>query len=248
MRSAWLAVDLRPRGRRRRRRARPRCRRATRPATPEAAQDAQHRLDVADARHVAHDDLVGRSGPRRRGSAGRRSCSRRGRPCRDSGTPPSMTNFSMSEGRRLGGQRRSARLTAMSVQLSRDEAWALLTEWVAVGVPAPALPGGRGGDARLRARAAARTRSCGASSGCCTTSTTSAIPDLETGHPRDGAGRARAPATYPTRASSAPIASHADFLGVSRETPLEKTLFAVDELIGLRRGRARTCAPRASTG
>ena len=27
---------------------------------PEAAQDAQHRLDVADARDVAHDDLLGR--------------------------------------------------------------------------------------------------------------------------------------------------------------------------------------------
>ena len=37
-----------------------------------------------------------------------------------------------------------------------------------------ATAGRRGVDARLRARAAARTRSCGASSGCCTTWTTSA--------------------------------------------------------------------------
>ena len=29
-------------------------------AHAEAAQDVEHRLDVADARHVAHDDLVGR--------------------------------------------------------------------------------------------------------------------------------------------------------------------------------------------
>ena len=28
------------------------------------------------------------------------------------------------------------------------------------------------------------------------------------------------------------IASHADFLGVSRDSPLEKTLYAVDELSG----------------
>jgi predicted hydrolase (HD superfamily) len=43
------------------------------------------------------------------------------------------------------------------------------------------------------------------------------------------------------------IASHADFLGVSRDSPLEKTLFAVDELSGFS-SPAPTCAPRGSTG
>src|SRR4051812_16096168 len=47
----------------------------------------------------------------------------------DNGVPPSMTNFSMRcrvRGR-AGG---SARVTTMSLRLSRDEAWDLLTEWV----------------------------------------------------------------------------------------------------------------------
>ena len=44
------------------------------------------------------------------------------------------------------------------------------------------------------------------------------------------------------------VASHADFLEVSRDTPMEKTLFAVDELSRLRDGlrlRAPAGHPRA---
>ena len=44
------------------------------------------------------------------------------------------------------------------------------------------------------------------------------------------------------------VASHADFLGVPRDSPMEKTLYAVDELSGLRHGvRVRAAAghPRA---
>ena len=55
-------------------------------------------------------------------------------------------------------------------------------------------------------------------------------PDPETGHPRvamqhlEGLGQ-------PPEVIRA-IASHADYLEVSRETPLEKALYAVDELSG----------------
>src|SRR3712207_1014289 len=51
----------------------------------------------------------------------------------DSGTPPSMTNFSMGEGREArdgSGLGRSARVPDMASGVSRDEAWSLLTEWV----------------------------------------------------------------------------------------------------------------------
>jgi predicted hydrolase (HD superfamily) len=55
-------------------------------------------------------------------------------------------------------------------------------------------------------------------------------PSLEDGHPRyalkelEGRG-------YPPELVRA-VASHATYLGVSRDSPMEKTLFAVDELCG----------------
>jgi putative nucleotidyltransferase with HDIG domain len=55
-------------------------------------------------------------------------------------------------------------------------------------------------------------------------------PDLETGHPRVALEelRARGFSEEVVRA----IASHADFLGVSRDSFMEKALYAVDELCG----------------
>ena len=55
-------------------------------------------------------------------------------------------------------------------------------------------------------------------------------PDLETGHPRIALKEleSRGFSEEFVRA----VASHADFLGVSRDSPMEKTLFAVDELCG----------------
>jgi putative nucleotidyltransferase with HDIG domain len=56
------------------------------------------------------------------------------------------------------------------------------------------------------------------------------FPDLDTGHPRHGIAELEARG-YPAELVRA-VASHADFMGVPRETPMEKTLYAVDELSG----------------
>lgn len=55
-------------------------------------------------------------------------------------------------------------------------------------------------------------------------------PDLETGHPRVALEELERRG-YPAELVRA-VASHADRLGVSRDSPMEKTLYAVDELSG----------------
>lgn len=55
-------------------------------------------------------------------------------------------------------------------------------------------------------------------------------PDLETGHPRMGLEELERQGFSPEFVRA--VASHADFLGVSRDSDMEKTLFAVDELSG----------------
>jgi predicted hydrolase (HD superfamily) len=55
-------------------------------------------------------------------------------------------------------------------------------------------------------------------------------PSLEDGHPRYALRELEAQG-YPPELVRA-VASHADFMGVPRETPMEKTLYAVDELSG----------------
>jgi putative nucleotidyltransferase with HDIG domain len=56
------------------------------------------------------------------------------------------------------------------------------------------------------------------------------FPDLDTGHPRHALAELEARG-YPPELVRA-VSSHADFMGVPRETPMEKTLYAVDELAG----------------
>jgi putative nucleotidyltransferase with HDIG domain len=55
-------------------------------------------------------------------------------------------------------------------------------------------------------------------------------PDLETGHPRHGVEELRK-RDYPDEVIHA-VLGHADFIGVPRETRLDKALFACDELAG----------------
>ncbi len=55
-------------------------------------------------------------------------------------------------------------------------------------------------------------------------------PDLGDGHPRY-AIRELESRDYPPELIRA-VASHADFMGVARQTPMERALFAVDELSG----------------
>jgi len=55
-------------------------------------------------------------------------------------------------------------------------------------------------------------------------------PDLEDGHPRYALRELEAHG-YPPEVVRA-VASHADFMGVPRETDMEKALYAVDELSG----------------
>ena len=69
-------------------------------------------------------------------------------------------------------------------------------------------------------------------------------PDLETGHPRYAIAELER-LDYPPDVVRA-VASHADFLDVPRETPMERTLYAVESSRGSS-WPAPTCGRRAST-
>ena len=117
----------------------------------------------------------------------------------------------------------------MSVPFSRDEAWSLLCEWtesdslrrhmlaVETGMRAYAVKYGE--DEELWGL-----------TGLLHDLDYERHPDLETGHPRVALKELEARRAPPEMLRG--IASHADFLGVSRDSRMEKTLFAVDELSG----------------
>jgi putative nucleotidyltransferase with HDIG domain len=117
----------------------------------------------------------------------------------------------------------------MPVLISREDAWTLLCEWtkseslrrhmLAVEAAMRAYAGRFGGDADLWGL-----------TGLLHDLDYERYPDLSDGHPRY-AVRELTDRGYPPELVRA-VASHADFMEVPRETPMEKTLYAVDELCG----------------
>ena len=117
----------------------------------------------------------------------------------------------------------------MPTPISRDEAWALLTEWVqsdslrrhclAVETAMRAYAQRDGADEELWGV-----------TGLLHDADYERYPDLETGHPRMIMAELERREAPPEMVRA--IASHADVLAVSRDSPLERTLFAVDELSG----------------
>ena len=117
----------------------------------------------------------------------------------------------------------------MRSDISRQQAWELLTEWVAseslrrhmlaVEAAMRAYAPRFGGDVELWG-----------ATGLLHDLDYERYPSLEDGHPRY-AIRELEERGYPPELVRA-VASHADFMGVPRESPMEKTLYAVDELSG----------------
>jgi putative nucleotidyltransferase with HDIG domain len=112
---------------------------------------------------------------------------------------------------------------------TREDAWSLVCEWISsdslrkhvLGVEAAM---------RAYARQGGEDEELWGIAGLVHDLDYERYPDLETGHPRHALKELEARG-YPTEVIDA-VAGHAEFLGVPRETPLAKTLFAVDELSG----------------
>jgi putative nucleotidyltransferase with HDIG domain len=112
---------------------------------------------------------------------------------------------------------------------TREEAWNLVCEWITsdslrkhvLGVEAAM---------RAYARQAGEDEERWGITGLVHDLDYERYPDLETGHPRHALKELEARG-YPQEVIDA-VAGHAEFLGVPRETPLAKTLFAVDEVSG----------------
>ena len=114
-------------------------------------------------------------------------------------------------------------------QPSRDEAWQLVREWTdseslrkhMLGVEAAM---------RAYAREFGEDEELYGVTGLLHDLDYERYPDLDTGHPRKALELFEQKG-YPRELIDA-VAGHADFMGVPRETPLAKTLYAVDELSG----------------
>ena len=117
----------------------------------------------------------------------------------------------------------------MQAEISRTEAWNLLCEWTkGESLRRHALAV----EAAMRAYADRfdEDEELWGATGLLHDLDYERYPSLDDGHPRYALRELEARG-YPPELIRA-VASHAPFLGVSRETPLEKALFAVDELSG----------------
>ncbi len=114
-------------------------------------------------------------------------------------------------------------------EVSRDDAWALVTEWVQSDSLRKHLLG-------VEAAMVAYARRNGADEEPYAVTALvhdldyERYPDLETGHPRY-AIKELTERGYPQDVIDA-VAGHAEFMGVPRRTQMAKTLYAVDELTG----------------
>jgi putative nucleotidyltransferase with HDIG domain len=112
---------------------------------------------------------------------------------------------------------------------NRDEAWALVEEWVASDSLRKHLLGVETG-MRAYARRWGEDEELYAVTGLLHDLDYERYPDLATGHPRKALELFREK-DYPPELIDA-VAGHAEFLNVPRETRMAKTLYAVDELSG----------------
>jgi predicted hydrolase (HD superfamily) len=113
--------------------------------------------------------------------------------------------------------------------VSRDDAWQLVTEWVASDSLRKHLLGVESA-MRVYARKWGEDEEAYAVTGLVHDLDYERYPDLDTGHPRY-AIKELTDRGYPQDVIDA-VAGHADFMGVARETKMSKTLYAVDELSG----------------
>ena len=113
--------------------------------------------------------------------------------------------------------------------VSREDAWQLVTEWIDSDSLRKHLLGVEAG-MRAYAKRYDEDEELWAVTGLVHDLDYERYPDLETGHPRH-AIKELTDRGYPQDVIDA-VAGHADFMGVPRETRMAKTLYAVDELSG----------------
>jgi putative nucleotidyltransferase with HDIG domain len=117
----------------------------------------------------------------------------------------------------------------MSADVSRQEAWNLLAEWVSSDSLRRHALAVEAGMRAYAPRFDGDVALWGAT-GLLHDLDYERYPSLEDGHPRYAIRELEARG-YPPELVRA-VASHADFMGVPRETSMEKALYAVDELSG----------------